>query len=293
MSDAVTLKIMPIEQCGAVRNCMASPSSYKSHMPCASYSEPSQKRVAEFALQQLEAAWKADVDAHGRNEAAIANNKALQERIMAFMDEIGMPRTRKVQCGTRYGMPKYKTVDAGYIEDMRANIKVYDNFELAEQTYNRLKTAYDKYLAEAVAEEEKAQAAVKRAEEVEKQRRLDNIQFAKIILRYNLPEDSTPGEVLEALRKKDQRLDLAVAMQQTRSDWRDGFWRVSDALDRFKIHDDEDKEIAACVIEAMRDCDDGRVFRDCAWSYTRLFNSAADEQLAADIQFVMSKVQVE
>lgn len=285
------MKIMPIEMCGAVRKCMASPQSYKSQMPRGhTYLEPNNKRVATFALQRLEDAWAADKLTHASNAAALEANKAVRERIQALMDEVGMPKTRKVRDGnrTRYGVPKMKTVDAGYLDDLKAHVPIADGFNDAQLAYDRLKAEYDKFAEEAEKEEEQARVAAERTAEVERQQRRDNIELAKIILRYDLDEDSAWGDVLEELRKKDQRLDLAVAMSQTRGDWSEGFWRVSDALGRFKIETDEDKDIANDVVSCMND-DDGRIFRDTVWNYSRLFSSAADSQLSADIQMAMAK----
>jgi hypothetical protein len=79
-------------------------------------------------------------------------------------------------------------------------------------------------------------------------------------------------------------------MMQTRGNWSYGFYRVSDALGRFKIDSDTDKDIANEIVGCMND-DDGRVFRDCAWSYDRLFAEAEDKQLSVDIQMAASKSQ--
>jgi hypothetical protein len=173
---------------------------------------------------------------------------------------------------------------------MRAHIPINDGFESAKSTYERLKASYDKFAQDAEAEAEKEVQAAARAAEAEKQARRENIELAKIILRYDLQEDSTWDDVLEALRDKDQRLDLAVAMMQTRSDWSGGFYRVSDALSRFKIDNDTDKDIAGDVIGCMHD-DDGRVFRDTTWNYSRLFAEAEDKQLSTDIQLAAEKSQ--
>lgn len=284
-------KIQPVEQCGAVRKCMADPRSYKSQMPRGyTFSDPSNKRVAAFALQMLEEAWKQDQAIHEKNAAALEANQAVRNRIQALMNEVEMPKTRKVQSGTRYGLPKYKTVDAGYLEDFKAHVPISDNFMLVSHSYNELKAKYDKFAEEAEKEAEVAAQAAEREAERKKAERRANIELAKIILRYDLPEDSTWNDCLDLLRKKDQRLDLAVAMSQTRGDWNEGFWRVSDALGRFKIEMDEDKDIANDVVSCMND-DDGRVFRDTSWNYGRLFETAADSQLSADIQLAMSKAQ--
>ncbi len=286
------MKILPVEQCGAVRKCMADPRSYKSQMPRGyTFSEPSNKRIAVFALQQLEAAWEKDKATHEKNLPALEANKVIRDRIQALMDEVEMPKTRRVRDGNRmrYGVPKMKTVDSGYLDDFKAHLPTSDNFMLIEHSYNELKAKYDKFAEEAEKEAEVAAQAAEREAEREKAERRANIELAKIILRYDLPEDSTWNDCLDLLRKKDQRLDLAVAMSQTRGDWSDGFWRVSDALSRFKIENDEDKDIANDIVSCMSD-DDGRVFRDTSWNYSRLFETASDSQLSQDIQLAMSKV---
>lgn len=278
------LKIMPIQKVGSVGRCMASPHSYENHVPGYQYSSPTKKRVAEYALAQLEAARKADVEAHEANLPALEANKAVRERITALMEEIGMPATRKVQSGTRYGRPKYKSVDAGYIEDMREHVPIADGFEHATSTYTTLRARYEQYAADGAREAEQAARDAEQVEERRKAERRANLELAEIILRYDLDRDAEWTDVLGALRKRDQRLDLAIAMQQTRGDWSEGYYRVSDALRRFTVTTPEDAEIQTDILSCFNDDVDGRVFRDTAWNYTRLFASAADQQLAADIQ---------
>lgn len=82
---------------------------------------------------------------------------------------------------------------------------------------------------------------------------------------------------------------LAFAIQQTRCDWSEGAYRVSAAFHRFTIKDNEDKEIANCIASILADFEDGREFRDCSWSYDRLFSSVADQQLASDTQKAMER----
>jgi hypothetical protein len=120
-------------------------------------------------------------------------------------------------------------------------------------------------------------------------KRKADMELAAILLRYQLPLESSWSDVLEHLRGKDQRIDLAVAMRQTRGDWSDGCYRVTDAIRRFTIRTDEDKEIAADVLGCTAEFGDGRVFRDTAWSYDALFASVADRQLAADAQTALER----
>lgn len=274
-------KINSIEQCGFVSKCMASPQSYASSL--STYSAPSAKRVAEHALAQLEAARAKDVALHEANIEAIERNKGTADRVRAFMEEIGMPKSwseRDTKSRSRY--PKNITREAGWIGDIARFIKTDDGFAYATRSYETLKARYDEYAAIAARETEQAEQQRQRAEQAERDARKANVELARVVLRYELEDESTWGDVLEALRGKDQRVDLALAMMATRNDWSEGPYRVSDALHRFTIITDEDKEIANDVVACLHDFFDGCVFRDTTWNYDRIMASIADRQLATD-----------
>lgn len=283
------LKIMPIELCGAVRKCMAHPSSYKSYITNHSHREPSMLRVADHALAQLEAARKVDVERHEKNAEALANNQVIRGRVLALMAEVGMPE-KFVQRdpNSRARVPKSMTLRAGYLTDLDRECKVDDGYAFATTSYEQMLKEYQDYRkkAEGEAAREKNLAEIAERERLEKRRA--DLELVTIIQRYRLPIESEWGDVLEALRTRDQRLDLAVAMEDVRSDWNDGCGAVEFALSRFTIRDNEDKEIAADVLGCTRDFEDGRVFRDTTWSYDALYASAADQQLAADVQAARS-----
>lgn len=275
------------ERCGAVGKCMAHPASYESSAKSPyGYSKPSMKRIAAVAMEALEAARRRDVETHERNIPFMERNKAMRERVVALMTEAGIPRTwsEKKYASSRSRYPKTFTNDAGYIGDMQRNLPIDDGFAAATATYESLLAKYRAYEQEAAGEEERIQKAREETERREREARLANVELAEIILRYGLHRESTWSDVLDELRKKDQRLDLAVAMAQTRGDWSEGPYRVSAALNRFKIETDEDKDIAADVVDCLHDFEDGRVFRDTRWSYGALFGSVADQQLSADVQ---------
>lgn len=283
-----TRVIMPVTPCGAVGKCMASPSSYESSM--SSWSKPTPKQVADRALAELDKARALDIKTHEGNAAAIENNQAVAAHVTALMSEIGMPKTwseRDTKSRARY--PKSVTHDAGWIGDLKRHCKVDDQFDQATYTYERMKRTYLEYAERAERETAEAERKVEMARAAEIDRRKADMELASMLLRYSLPLETSWADVLEHLRAKDQRLDLAVAMQQTRGDWSDGPYRVRDALDRFKIENDEDKEIAADVAACLYDFCDGRVFRDTAWSYSALFESVADRQLVADCETAMER----
>jgi hypothetical protein len=266
---------------------MSSPSSYASRM---SYGADKPRAVAAHAMRELEAARARDVATHEKNLPAIEANKAVRARIEALMTEVGMPSSyteRDTKSRARY--PKAITHSAGYIGDLLRHCPTSDSFEFATITYERLKKDYEAYAARA--EEEAKQADAKKAREAEAlvEKRKADMELATILLRYQLPLESTWSDVLDALREKDQRLNLAVAMAQTRADWSEGAYRVNGALGSFKIETTEDKDIANDVLSCLEDFEDGRVFRDTTWSYGRLFAEAADQQLSGDVQKALQR----
>lgn len=280
MSD--TPKIMPVEPCGFVGKCMSHPSSYTNSM---TYGSNSPTAVANRATQELGAARAKDLATHERNLPAIENNKVVAERVEALMLEIGMPKSwseRDTKSRSRY--PKLVSHEAGWIGDVRRNCKTDDGFALATSIYERLLKDYQAYAERAKAEAATASEKAQRERDAELAKRKANMELASILLRYELPIESDWSDVVEHLCSKEQRLNLAVAMQQTRCDWSEGPDRVSNALDHFKIETTEDKDIAADIVSCLRDFEDGRVFRDTTWGYDALFASIADQQLVADCQ---------
>ena len=285
MSD--TNKIMPVEACGLVNKCMASPSSYASSM--GSYGAKSPTLVADKALRELEAARAKDVAAHERNLPALEHNKAIAARIEAVMTEAGIPRSyseRDTNSRARY--PKTITHQAGWIGDVARNCKTDDGFAHATSSYERLKKDYTAYAERAKEESEQLAQKAQRERDAELAKRKADMELAGMLLRHGLPIESDWDNVLEHLRSKDQRLDLAVAMEQTRGDWSEGPYRVRNALDRFQIVTDEDKEIANDVASCLYDFEDGRVFRDTTWSYSALYESVTDKQLVSDCKTAMN-----
>lgn len=283
-------KIMPVQECKAVSGgCMSHPSSYASSL--STYSTPTAARVASYAMTQLETARAKDVATHEANAPAIAANTVVIERVRDFMAEIGMPASyseRDTKSRSRY--PKSIRHDAGYLLDLRRECKTDDGFSYATSTYERLKKTYQDYADAAKKEADAAAAEAAQAKERELEKRKADMELAAILLRYELPIESGWFCVLERLREKDQRLDLAIAMRDTRGDWTEGAYRVKNALQRFTIHTNEDKDIAADVAACLIDFDDGRVFRDCAWNYDRLLDSVQDRQLVADAEVARNRL---
>lgn len=281
------MKIQPVIPCNNIGKCQSSPSGYASYIKCYS-GTPSPAAVAAHAMRELEAARARDVAVHEQNLLAFEANKAIALRIEELMAEIGMPKSwseRDTKSHSRY--IKTITHTAGWIGDVGRNCVVNDGFEHATTLYERLLKEYQAYAERATKEMADAAAKAQRVRDAELAKRRADIELASMLLRYGLPIESEWSDVLDLLRAKHQRLDLAVAMQLTRGDWSEGPYRVKDALDRFQIENTEDKDIANDVLSCLEDFSDGRVFRDTTWSYDRLFASVEDEVLRADCQKAM------
>ncbi|UEM08624.1 hypothetical protein J4G43_028105 [Bradyrhizobium barranii subsp. barranii] len=282
-------KIMPVDQCGAVSGCMASPQSYASYIR---FGEPTPKRVAAHATEALETARKKDVEAHERNAAAIENNKLVRADIEIFMSKVGMPKS--FQTKNPRSFRRTITNEAGYIGDIKRSVPIDDGFASATVTYNGLKVKYDAFAAEAARADDIAREAAEAEEQRKRAERLENIEFAKIILRYGMKDDAEWSDVLKELRGRDKRLDLALAMEDTRGDWSEGFYRVRYAIDRFKLETDQDKEILADILPLLSgDEEDGRVFRDTTWNYNALYQLVEDKQLVTDARLARQKANRE
>lgn len=280
------LKIMPVEPCGHIGKCMSHPSSYESRLQ--GYGEKTKARIAAVALQELESARQRDIATHEKNLPAMENNKAIAAQITALNEAVGMPaRWSERDRNSRSRYPKTIGHQAGYITDIARECRTDDGFAQATSSYERMLQQYKEYAAEGQKDAERARAQAERDRLALIEKRKADVELAAMLLRYSLPLDSSWSDVLENLCSRHQRLDLAVAMQQTRGDWSEGPYRVRNAMDRFTIHTNEDKDIANDVLGCMDDFSDGRVFRDTSWSYDRIFASIEDQQLSADTQRAM------
>lgn len=239
---------------------------------------PSDVDAAERNLANL---WRQDCADHDANTPAIEHNKVLRARLTAIMKLAGIPDSYSERVPSRSQYPKSKRLDAGYLGDLRRSVPIDDGFMSAQISYARLAAEITR--ARATADEMKRRVERAAAEVVEK--RKADMELAGLLVRYGLPVESEWSDILDALRVRDKYLDLALAMEACRGDWSEGCYVVENAMDRFTIQDDRDKEIAtdaACAIARFHDDCDGRYFRDTRWGYEALYTIVADQQLVAD-----------
>lgn len=285
-----TMKVMAVEQCKATGKLYSSPADFKGAISNSyyNYREPSMMSIANHALSALETARAADIATHEKNGPALVMNAAIHAHITEFMKAVKMPDGwTERDPSSRARVPRRITHIAGWRTDLAKHCAISDGFDAATKTYESLKGKYTEYMAAALRENEQKAAQTETEAAKKLAQRLADKDLVGIITRYELPIEAEWDDVLEALRKRDQRLDLAVAMYRVRSDWNEGCGAVESALGRFTVRDNEDKDIANDVLGCTHDFEDGRVFRDTTWSYDRLFASVVDKQLTADVQMAM------
>lgn len=287
------LKVMPVEQCKAMGKMYYSASEFR-HRMNNNYREPTMLAVADFALTALEVARKDDVEKHTKNLPAMEMNARVVDHVGTLMKAIEMPDGwSERDLNSRARIPKTIRHSAGWRTDLAKHCAIADGYTAATADYERLKATYTKYREDALRDAEQRKGQADREKAAALAARRADMELAAMLLKYELPIDSEWPDVVDALRGRDQRLDLAVAMEDVRGDWNDGCGAVESALGRFTIRDNEDKDIANDVLGCTRDFEDGRVFRDTTWSYSALYGSVTDRQLVADVQTARSHARNE
>lgn len=278
--EDIQLKIMPVPPCSAVANMYGSIERY-GNTGYSSYFKPSKKHQATAAMAALEAAMAADTKQHEANVPAIENNRRIAALIESTMTGLGIPKQyQEVDEKSRSRYTKYHTVPAGWVRDTTRFVHTTDGWPVS-QRYESLKREFAAKLAEAERDEKQAAAKAEADAAAAKKRRESDLRLLAICQRYGLEPGTDYNDALDAIRKTNQRLDLALAMLDTRMDWSEGCYRVEDALARFKVETDEDAKIQASAESGCEEFEDGRVFRDCVWGYDRIF-ATLDKQLYDD-----------
>lgn len=284
------LCVMPVELCNAMGKMYSNPAAFKDRITSSYYREPTMLRIADHAIAELQKARADDMAKHEKNLPAMEMNRRVVQWLTDINVSIGMPDGwTTTDPHSRARFPKKIKHDAGWRQDIRQHVRTDDSFSIATSTYDRLLADYTKYRESALLEDKKKKDEAARAEAERLEKRKADLAFVTICQRYDLPLESEWSDVLDNLRRRDQRLDLAIAMEEVRGDWNEGCGAVESALSRFTIRNDEDKDIANDVLGCTHDFEDGRVFRDTNWNYSRLYASVQDRQLVADVEMAQSQ----
>lgn len=214
------------------------------------------------------------VDIHNSN--IFAHNRELRKRITEFMTTCGIPEKRSMpDPKSRARYPKKITVDAGYVDDMKRYVptQIPTSRVNLNSVMTYVNTVYEKKKKEIEAKEQEIER-----EKAEKEK---TFLITSMLIKYGFGSDKNEYDILDAILSKNKYLRLAHYLQLNRLDWSDGYEYARTGIDSFKVETDQDKEIFECVYARAYDdddCPDGRVFRDCEWSYDRLFGMVAETE---------------
>ena len=239
------------------------------------------REFANKVLAQYAAAYRVWKDACApvlaEVDAVIEHNKTQRERVAALMARIGIhPTVVKYEYKTARSKTATRTETAsGYVADLN---RVYPvSFTAYKDMCNKIdskRRELAQFSAEAVERCRKEQAAKEKAE-----RDAQAVhKLAVLRVKYNVSIDTSACEILSLICNQDKYLELAHAMQETRNDWSDGFYRVEDALAGFTVETDFDRALVEDLTKILDSGeDDGRVFRDCEYNYNVLFKMVSTE----------------
>ena len=274
----VTGKIMPITNVYAVMGKRyASIESYKKTSFCWSYKDT--LKAAEKHQTEL---WEKVEKLHQENLPAIENNEKLLERIRLLFHNIGISEKRYEKKGK-----KDIQVTRGWLQDLYDLIPRTDLYREAVQANTDFLRKIQQYRE---ANEQLEAEAEKKKRQEEKKIEADMARAA-LVVKYNLPYDSSFVDIMDHLLGLNKYLNLAYHLERNRGDWSDGYEWAETGLEKFQVVTDQDKLIYSDINTAITEWGgDGRVFRDMYWNYNALYNLVEDKALLDDFRIVYGKV---
>lgn len=228
------------------------------------------------------------------NVEAISNNKKVVEKITQIMTDLGIPRQWSKSYFKTANSRKQttETTTAGYLGDLSRNVPTSDDSSVK---LNQIKTTVESIERYAETLKQKIRQAQNEKDKAEKAKK-EFLAKARLQVKYSLSEHSDWYDVLDSLDKKDKYFMLARAGEETRGNWSERFGKVENALDKFIVLTEEDKEIDQEYEEILDqhnqgDCEDGRVFRDCEFNYSVLY-AKVDQDLMTDYETLKEYYEV-
>lgn len=245
---------------------------------------PSVAAIVQDNTARLNKEW-ATIDAtHVANLPLIASNQAIRQQVEALMKAIGIPDEYTVyESSGRSRTPKQVKRPAGWISDLARCCKVDDGYDLAKRAYEEAQRKIQEWQ---IAQQQKEAAEAKQREAEQKKADAERLR-AVMVVKYGCNYNADLSEVLEAILRRNKYLHLAYWLERNRNDWHDGPDSARTGLDSFTIESPQDQAIYEELSDLINEWDgDGRVFRDCEWNYSRIYNLVGDDALMADFNSV-------
>jgi len=221
-----------------------------------------------------------DIDKH--NIEVSEYNKKIRETIKMFMMNFGIPEHYFINDPkSRARYPKSKRIDSGYIEDLNKKFPIGPAQFIKpniEDYKRKVTTAANLRLKEIEAAE-----IEKKFEENKRKQIVFITEFYKKYHEikenfYDTVANLDQYSLLQDIINRNKYLRLAYYLHQNRLDWSDGYGYAETGIDGFEVATDEDKDIIQYLRSLIEDWDgDGRVFRDCKYSYEFLYDKVKNE----------------
>lgn len=220
-----------------------------------------------------------------QNKEIQVYNQAIAAKVNSIMKELGVPDTYFTK---EYKSPRSTKAtevkhSAGYLGDLQRllgsppqpSVNVVSKRKELQDEYNKRIRGI--------------QEAQRKLEQEEAKRKAE--QDLMLLRAKYTPDNSGSDkyEVLHAILSKNKYLYLAHYLHMNRNDWNDGYDYAERGLDGFTVETPEDEKIYTEIRSLIDDSDyvDGRIFRDCNYSYDYLYGLVEDEQLLKDHQKIV------
>ena len=291
-------KFMQLEQVK-----VALPSFQSLREPNSSWRYGSYKTPLDKVKEQADAAVKAAREEVARVEAlnapAIENNNRLVTQIKDLMTRLGF-----TEMYSTYEFPTARSRNrkevrhtAGYIHDIQ-RVRPHPNTEETKRIINEYESRIAMYINGEKEKEDKERSDADA--KVFDQLINNNPQVVEFLMKSGINimtmlAEAPAGrkravikdaleEVMENALAKDKYLRLAYALECNRNDWNDGPNFAEGGLNSFEVVTKQDEEIYTEISGRIEDWDgDGRVFRDCKWNYSALYELVEDSELIKQV----------
>ena len=239
----------------------------------------------ENAKAEAAKAFEASQPIHAENQLIRASNEKILQRLVQLISNAGLPESVSVR--VKRSSTKYKSEHTEWRMALGVHIPVYDHWSDVERQYGNWIRSCDEWRTR-LNREEYAAAEAKRRKDEELDREITRRTLSK---KYGLGSDADFHEILEKLLDKDKYLSLAYYLEQNRNDWNDGPDSAKMGLRRFAVASETDHEISDDISSHIVEWQgDGRVFRDCKWNYSRLYEMVGDKTLLDDLEMVKERL---
>ncbi len=220
------------------------------------------------------------------NIVIIEHNKKVISKIRQFMKIVGISDTySEIDSKSRARIPKHITKRAGYLQDIERVIKTTDyGLVSLENKVKTIKESLTKWYNNSI-DKIKTENDIK----LKQENKINHEKLLAVLkVKYNISFECEEDVIIETILSKCKYLKLAHYLLKNRMDWNDGPYYASIGIDGFVIETEEDSYILDEISSNLHEWDgDGRIFRDCKYSYDYLF-SLVNEDLLKDYNSLIS-----